>query len=122
MQPTISSALRMESALLDHLKHNNVPALQALLSAQAAPDIAEVLDRLDDEQRLKIFIHVPSPLAAQVLSEAGSDTVRALVTHLPPAVVGPLLGELAMDDVAHLLGDEIPQRAEQLLAYMTLDA
>ncbi|MCC6457604.1 MAG: magnesium transporter [Caldilineaceae bacterium] len=119
MQPTVDSAPRLESTLREHLKNNNVPALQALLSAQAAPDIADLLDRLDDEERLTIFTYLPAPLAAQVLSEAGSETVRSLLAHLPPAKVGSLLDELAMDDVAHLLSDDVPQRAEQLLAYMT---
>jgi magnesium transporter len=121
MLPTVISSLPLESAVRGRLEQHDLPGLRALLATQRAPDIADVLDRLPDEERAVVFGELPSPLAAAVLAEAGSETTRALLERLPPERGAALLDELPMDDVATLLVDDVPDQSDMLLQRMRPD-
>jgi len=118
LPPTMISALPLETAIHDHLQRDDLAGLRQLLKAEHAPDIAAVLDRFSEQERAAVFANLPRRLAAVVLSEAGSETVRALLRPLTPENVGDLLDELPMDAVANLLTDAVPDQTEQYLSHM----
>lgn len=119
MQITDQSAEQFEDGVRAYLASNDLPALRNLLIGQRAPDIADMLDRLDERQRVEVFQLLPPELAAEVLAETGSDTTRDLITNLPSQQVAQMLDDLPMDEVAELLSEDVPQETEALLEQMS---
>jgi magnesium transporter len=116
--PTVISARPLENSIIGYIERNDLPGLRELLSAQRAPDIADVLDRLSASGRDLAFAQLPPPLAAGVLAEADVETKRSLVKKLSRVQLSQLLDHLPADDAARLLTD-VPEDRDQLLTDMT---
>ncbi len=101
---------RLESADLDGLKN--------LLAEIAPADIADVLERLDDEETLQVFRLLSPEQGAEVLSETGSLATRELLMQLSTEEVGDLLDQMPTDDAVEILTTDVPERQEELLAAM----
>jgi len=120
-EPTMATMINLhtlEQQIGDALAANDQPTLSALLAAQHPADIADVIDRLDERERVKVFRLLPPAQAVDVLSETGVDATRELITHLSPSEVGRLLDRMPNDDVAEILGEDIPEQQQALLAVM----
>jgi magnesium transporter len=95
--------------------------LQALLARLHPTDIAELLDYLDESQRIVVFELLDAVTAAEVLDETRDDTTFELVEAVPDEHVADLLEILPMDDAAELLSELPPERSEELIALMEPD-
>lgn len=95
--------------------------LQALLRRLHPADIADLLDVLDETERVVVFAQLDTVTAAEVLDEALDDTTLDLVEAVPDEQVADLLETLPMDDAAELLSELPPERSEELLALMEPD-
>ncbi len=92
--------------------------LRALLDAQYAVDVADVLERLDEHERLTVFQLLDPDLAAEVLDELGTFATRHLLDNLPDAQIIDLLSRMPMDDVAEILAEDVPGRRDELLVML----
>ena len=108
----------IEQQVCQALEKEQYDELQAFLSDLHPADVADVLDRLGDDEKLRVFRLLDQEQAAEVLGETGFDTTRELIEHLPPGQAGDLLDMLPMDDVAEILGEDVPDRQHDLLAVM----
>lgn len=117
MIPTVISSRPLENAIRDHIERHDLAGLRELLSAQRAPDIADVLDRLPASERDLAFAQLAPLLAAGVLAEADIETKRSLVKQLSRVQINQLLDHLPADDAARLLTD-VPEDRDQLLTDM----
>lgn len=108
----------LEQRVHQALEDSHDDQLRALLAEQHPADVADIIDRLDDEDKLRVFRLLEPEQAADVLSETGFEATRELIEHLPPDVAGDLLDMLPMDDVAEILGEDVPERQHDLLAAM----
>jgi magnesium transporter len=90
----------LEQQIGDALAMNDQATLRALLAPQHPADIADVIDRLDEYERMQVFRLLPLAQAVDVLSETGVDATRELLTRLRPQEVGRLLDQMPNDDVA----------------------
>lgn len=108
----------LEQAVRAALRSGDATELRLALEGEHPADIADVLDRLDQEEQLAVFQALPPEIAADVLSETTPDTTRRLIQHLPEAVIGALLDRMAPDDVAEILGEDVPELRARLLAAM----
>ena len=97
---------------------NDLDGLRMLLANRHPADIAEVIDRLDDEDKIRLFRLLPPRQAADVLGETSADATRELLEQLPAEEVGDLLDSLPMDDVAEILTEDVPDRQHELLTAM----
>ncbi|MGQ9888384.1 MAG: magnesium transporter MgtE N-terminal domain-containing protein [Aggregatilineales bacterium] len=108
----------LEAQVRAVLDSENLESLRPILADQYAADIADILERLDDEDKLKVFGLLEPELAAEVLDETGSEATRSLLRQLSAEQVGDLLDQMPMDDVLEILTEDVPERQEELLAAM----
>jgi magnesium transporter len=111
----------LEQAVRDALEASELDQLRALLAAQHPADVADVIDRLDDDDQLHVFRLLGPAQAAEVLDETSAEATRDLLDRLPPDEAGDLLDRLPMDDVAEILSEDAPARQQDLLAAMEPD-
>jgi magnesium transporter len=108
----------LEQRVRNVLAADDLEGLRILLANRHPADIAEVIDRLDDEDKIRLFRLLPPRQAADVLGETSADATRELLEHLPAEEVGDLLDSLPMDDVAEILTEDVPDRQNELLTAM----
>jgi magnesium transporter len=108
----------LEHRVRNVLEANDLDGLRMLLANRHPADIAEVIDRLDDADKIRLFRLLPPRQAADVLGETSADATRELLEHLPAEEAGDLLDSLPMDDVAEILTEDVPDRQFELLTAM----
>jgi magnesium transporter len=108
----------LEQRVRNVLAVDDLEGLRILLTNRHPADIAEVIDRLDDEDKIRLFRILPPRQAADVLGETSADATRELLEQLPAEQVGDLLDSLPMDDVAEILTEDVPDRQNELLTAM----
>ena len=108
----------LEQRVRNVLAADDLDGLRLLLAGRHPADVAEVIDRLDDDDKVRVFRLLVPALAADVLGETSTDATRELLEYLPTDEAGDLLDRLPMDDVAEILGEDVPERQQALLAAM----
>ena len=79
-------------------------------------DLADLVEHLDAEERLTLWVIVPAPLASEALAEMEEEEHPAeLLAQMEPARIAELVEELADDDAADLIGDLEPDEQERIL-------
>jgi magnesium transporter len=115
---TITWVEALEQRVRKVLDSGDTEGLRLLLANRHPADVADVIDRLDDDDKIRVF-HLLSPRqAADVLDETSSDATRELLEQLPAEEAADLLDSLPMDDVAEILSEDVPERQQALLAAM----
>lgn len=115
---TIVNLEELEQDVLTALEENNIDKLRILLAEQHPADIADIIDRLEDEEQLAVFRLLAPIHATDVLSETGVDATRELLQSLPADEVRVLLSRMSTDDVVEILGEDAPDLQHELLAMM----
>lgn len=115
---TIKNTELLESRVIGALADGELDGLRALLALQHPADIADMLDRLDEREQVRVFRLLTKEKAAEVLDETDLDTTRELLSKLTPEEAGDLLDLLPADDAAEVLGEDVPERQQALLAEM----
>jgi magnesium transporter len=108
----------LEQRVLRAIEADDLDAVRALLNGRHPADVAEVIDRLNDADQVRVFRLLSPATAAEVLDETSSDATRELLEQLPPDEAGDLLDRLPMDDVVEILTEDVPERQQALLAEM----
>nr|MDQ2998909.1 magnesium transporter [Chloroflexota bacterium] len=108
----------LEQRVRNVLASDDLDGLRMLLANRHPADIAEVIDRLDDDDKIRLFRLLPARQAADVLGETSADATRELLEQMPAEEVGDLLDSLPMDDVAEILTEDVPERQHELLTAM----
>src|SRR5262245_26082515 len=111
----------LERRVRNALELNDLEVVRVLLAHRHPADVADVIDRLDDDDKINVFHLLGPAQAAEVLGETSSDATRELLEQLPAAEAGDLLDRLPMDDVAEILSEDVPERQQALLAAMEPD-
>jgi magnesium transporter len=115
---TITWVEALEQRVRKVIEDNDLDGLRVLLLNRHPADIADVIDRLDDDAKVTVFRLLPPRQAADVLDETSTQATRELLENLPEEQVGDLLDSLPMDDVAEILSEDVPDRVQELLAAM----
>lgn len=108
----------LEQQVAAALEAGDDELLRTILTDEHPADIADIIDRLDDEEQVGVFRVLPRELAAQVLSETDLDATRELLSSLPDAEAAALLDLSPVDDVTEILAEDVPDRQIQLLSIM----
>jgi magnesium transporter len=108
----------LEQAARDFLARDDLEGLRALLVAQYPPDVADLIDRLDDDDQVRVFRLLALEQAADVLDETSVEATRELIGQLPADEAADYLEELDSDEAAAILTEDVPERQQELLAAM----
>ena len=102
---------------LDLLSREDFETLGAFLQTLHASDLADLVEHLEDDQRLALLKHIPSDLAADTLAEM-EDVERPgeLLLHLEPERTAEIVREMADDDAADVIGELEPEERARVLA------
>ena len=89
-----------------------------------ASDLADLIEQLEDDQRLAFVRRLPPVIAADALAEMDLvERPAELLLQLDPGQIGEIVGEMADDDAADIIGEMEPeQQAEVLSAVAIPDA
>lgn len=89
-----------------------------------ASDLADLIEQLEDDQRLAFVRRLPPVIAADALTEMDHvERPAELLLQLDPGQIGEIVGEMADDDAADIIGEMEPeQQAEVLSAVAIPDA
>lgn len=115
---TLPALQSIRQQVEDLLKVQDVDALTALLMEEHPADIADVLELLDEDDRITIFNLLQPLVAAEVLDETRTEVTRELVEALPNEQVADLLEAMPADDAAEVLSELSDEQAEQILQLM----
>ncbi|MFA7332597.1 MAG: magnesium transporter [Candidatus Delongbacteria bacterium] len=87
-------------------------------------DIAELMQRVDEEAALALFLAIDAELQAEILPELGESLRESILERLTHATLVPVLNEMESDDAADLMQElhELDEAlAEDVLADQQLD-
>lgn len=84
-------------------------------------DLADILDELEDPERLSILENLDEEVAADTLGEADAETQLRIIQQLEPQAASELIDEMDPDEAADLLQDLEPEKARLILAKMNID-
>jgi magnesium transporter len=118
---TLTNLEQLEQQVRRALETQDFDGLRQVLADRHAADVADVIDRLDEEDQLTVFRLLAPDQAAEVLDETSVEATRELIEQLLPDEAGDLLDRLPMDDVAEILSEDVPNRQQALLAAMEPD-
>jgi magnesium transporter len=113
--PAAQTAAELARPIQEALDGGNGLRVRELAQAISAPDLADVIELLEPEGRVRLIGLLGEAFPSEVLSEL-DETVRDQLLHdLPNAVLAKAVIELETDDAAYLLEDlEEPQKQEIL--------
>ncbi len=84
-------------------------------------DLAEILEELDDSERLSIIETLDEDVAAETIAEADSETQLQIIEQLDTETASEIIEEMDPDEAADLLQDMDQNRAREILDHMDLD-
>ncbi len=89
--------------------------LDRLLGELRPADLAEIIDRLEEDARVAFFRRVPLELRAETLTEVDEESWPDLLEGVPGAERQALFRELELDDAADILGELSVEDAREIL-------
>jgi magnesium transporter len=108
----------VETDLHESLMDGRDAQARVILMSLHPADIADLLDTMDEELRIRAFSLLENGIASEVLDETQAEATFDLVEAIPDERLADLLEELPMDDAAEFLGELPPEQAESLIALM----
>lgn len=92
------------------------PAVDDLIAELHPADLAEIIDGLEEDERIEFFRRVPPTMRADTLTEVDEDAWPTLLESFGRSDVRDLFEELEHDDAADILGELPSGHAERILA------
>ncbi len=111
----------LDEIVIDLLGIEDYPRLRTLLEDEYAPDIADVLERLNEEARFSVFGQLSLDKGAEVLDELGVYATRQILRQLPTERVAALLEHMPTDDVVEMLAHDIRDRRDEILPALSAE-
>ncbi|MGD8496264.1 MAG: magnesium transporter [Gemmatimonadales bacterium] len=96
-------------------------AVDERLSELHASDIADLIEGLEDEERLRLLRRLPPEIAADALSEMEEvENPAELLLQLDPGHIAAIVEEMADDDAADIIGELEPQQQAEVLSTVSV--
>lgn len=96
-----------------------VDGLVEALAGLHPSDLADIVERLDEDDRIFLLDLLPAELASETLAEMESEErPEEILAALAPERVGELLARLADDDAVELIRDLSPEEQGRVLAVL----
>jgi magnesium transporter len=107
---------RVLTRLRDALERDDLDAAQLVLDEVRTPDQAQLVARLEDEQRAALFPRLDPADSADILEELDEQEAAELITSLPRDAAVRIVDQMEPDEAADLLGDVPPEFARDILS------
>ena len=89
-----------------------------LLSNKHPEDVASILDKLDEEDRIRVFKYLPVELQADVLIRLDDESIDDVLKALSEKDISELVGELDVDDAVDVLGELSDEERQKVLSFV----
>jgi magnesium transporter len=117
MTEKIDQMERVLDRVLGLLQAGDYDALREALESVHASDLADLVEHLEEEERLSLLQHLPSDVVADTLAEMEDvEKPGELLLQLEPARTAEIVHEMADDDAADVIGELEPEQQAQVLA------
>ncbi len=107
--------------LKGYLDSSDHQGLRAFLEPFHPADIAELLEGLENEQKVFVLKQLNNETAADVLAVVDDHSGQALLELLTDSEVVSLLEEMPSDDAADIISTLTPEKSKQVDALLTSD-
>ncbi|MBO4377159.1 MAG: magnesium transporter [Lachnospiraceae bacterium] len=108
--------IKVLDEILELLKTKQYTALRQRLSEINHADIADILEEMEEDDRLKVFRILPKDLAADVFSYLEVDNQQTIITSLSDKEASNIINNLMADDATDLLEEMPASVVKRLLA------
>ena len=113
---------RLEERLLPLLEEGDAQAIQEALGGTHPSDLADLVESLEEADRLRFLDLLPTEIASETLAEMdGDEHPEDILADMEPSKAAALILELDDDDAADLVGDLEPEDAEVILSALPED-
>ncbi len=103
------------------LKSGNPRRAAAFLAQKHPEDVADVLERLDRENRIKVFKYLPIEMQGEVLLRFEENVLDEILQALSESDISDLVGELDVDDAVDLIQELEPNERQKVLLHVPED-
>jgi magnesium transporter len=97
------------------IREKSQPALKKLIDEMQAADVADLIEHLDQGERLPIFELLKPEGAGEVLLEMEPPVQERILSDLDNKAITQIVQELDSDDAADLVGDLPAERAREII-------
>ncbi len=97
------------------IEAKNIKELRTLTEDINTADLADALEGLDPEKRVRLFRFLQKDLAADVFAYLSPDTQEELVSQLTAPELSNVINELFLDDAADLVEEMPPDVVRRIL-------
>jgi len=97
------------------IEEDALPELERAIGELHPADLADVVEHLEDDERLSIFQILPPGVASEVLIEISTPIQESLTHELDDRALSHILNELNSDDAADIFSHLPQERAESML-------
>lgn len=102
------------------IQQRDEDGLRALLSDLYAADVAELLQYLDDEERLHILGLLEDEIVGEVMLHLPEEQREEFLAELAPQRISDIVEELSTDDAADIVSELSEELAEEVLHNLEL--
>jgi magnesium transporter len=103
------------------LEQGNPEALRPYLDSLHPSDLADIIEHLDEAQRVQLVSYLPSDVAADTIAEMEEvERPGQLLLRLEPERMAQIVEEMADDDAADVIGDLEPEERAQVLSAVSV--
>jgi magnesium transporter len=106
------------AALRQHLEAGEAEAARALTASLKAPDLADLIELLDPDERVHLVDVLGRQLDPEVFSELDPSVRDQLSEDLPNEVLAHIVSELETDDAAYVIENLDQEDQAEILAQM----
>ncbi len=106
------------SDISDLIESNSDTLLRNILQDIYPPDIALILDNLEENESLALFKLLDDETQAEVILELGEHQREFLLENLSTDEITEFVGEMDSDDATDIIGDLEEDKAEDVLQHL----
>lgn len=119
MQGLFDEELKVLFGRIRHyIEQGDTDSLKDLTDDLHAADIIEILEDLDENQRMFLFQTLDTEEAAEVLEDIDSDLFSEILKVLSADLKREILDEMAFDDIADHFGELKQERVQEILEFL----
>ncbi|NPA43188.1 MAG: magnesium transporter [Chlorobi bacterium] len=105
----------IRTRLREAVAAKDIKRITELLEGLHPADIAEILDKLEEDEILYVIRLLPEEKSADIITELDEDIQEELLEKLSPSEITELVEELETDEAADLLAELSPEQKQEVI-------